>query len=392
MDSSKRAIAITGLGMVSSLGHGAIPSCAAARAGIVRAAPLPDFLVHDGASHEPAALIGHPVPGAEGFEGIGKLAVLGWEALTDLMTSAGPGGPPGAGTGLLLALSDGYFIETMLARRARAAAKNEVRSEQRMEYEAKRQQVEARLLPRIRELSGVAFHPGVQRLYFEGHGGFLHAVADAVELLRRRELGACIVGGVDSLLESELLKLLLELRVVKTPERPVGFIPGEGAAFIRLERAEEASKRAGGVLALLEAPQLAREPQHRFASEPSSGVALAEAISRTLQGAAADSQAVGRIMGNLNGDEWRAREWGMVVTREREHVGQVAMWSPAESFGELGAATAAFSLCAAVRAFQRGYSLGRRILVWASSESGLKGAVLVRSSAERSSQEDEPRG
>jgi 3-oxoacyl-[acyl-carrier-protein] synthase-1 len=280
----------------------------------------------------------------------------------------------------------------MLARRARAAAKNGVRSEQRMEYEAKRQLMESRLLPRLRELSGVAFHPGVQRLYFEGHGGFIHAVADAVELLRSRELGACIVGGVDSLLEPELLKILYELRVVKTPERPVGFIPGEGAAFIRLERAEEASKRAGGVLALLEAPQLAREPQHRFASEPSSGVALAEAISRTLHGAAADSHEVGRIMGNLNGDEWRAREWGMVVTREREHVGQVAMWSPAESFGELGAATAAFSLCAAVRAFQRGYSLGRRILVWASSESGLKGAVLVRSSAERSSQEDEPRG
>jgi 3-oxoacyl-[acyl-carrier-protein] synthase-1 len=392
MDSSQGAIAITGLGMVSALGHGAIPSCAAARAGIVRAAPLPDSHVHDGASHEPASLVGHPIAGAEGFEGIGKLAVLSWEALTDLLASTRPGGTPTSGTGLLLALNDGFFIEAMLARRERAAAKNKVRSEQREEYEARRQLLDAGLLPRLSALSGAAFHPGVQRLYFEGHGGFIHAVADAVEMLRQRELGACIVGGVDSLLEPEVLKVLLELRVLKTPERPVGFMPGEGAAFIRLERAEEAAKREGSTLALLEAPHLVREPQHRFSSEPSSGVALAEAISRTLRSAAADSREVGRIMGNLNGDEWRAREWGMVMIRERARVAQAAMWSPAESFGELGAATAAFSLCAAVRAFQRGYSRGRRILVWASSESGLKGAVLVRTSAKRSSQEDEPRG
>ncbi|WP_395838623.1 hypothetical protein [Cystobacter fuscus] len=379
MASEFGSIAITGLGMVSSLGHGVIPSCAAARAGILRATRLPGVQVYDGDSLSPALLIGHPVRGAEGFEGVGKRAVLASEALRDLLSQDGSGAPDGATMGLLLNLGDNYFIEALLDRHEKVVIRNgSPFDESQAEYEEKRQRLKENLLPRINELAGTSFHPRFQRIYFEGHAGFVQAVADAIELLRTRMLPACIVGAVDSYLEPSLLQALLSLGVLKTPEIPVGFMPGEGAAFVRLERFEEAQRRGAPIAAVIESPNVSSEELHRFSPEPPLGIALADVLSRTLRGAAVEAGEIGWMLGSLNGDEWRAREWGMARVRTRGLSGEINLWNPAQSFGELGAATAAFATCAATRAFQRGYARGKRILVWVSSEKGTKGALLVR--------------
>jgi len=205
----------------------------------------------------------------------------------------------------------------------------------------------------------------------------VRALADALTLLRERRLNACIIGGVDSYLEPELLRTLHQLRILKVPDQPVGIMPGEAAAFILLERYEHAVRRGAAVEALIGAPGLGTEDSHRFSGKPPHGQALHEAIHQTLQRHHEPTDTIGWLMGSLNGDTWKAREWGHVLTRLPQELTSARIWSPAESFGELGAATAAVSVCNAVRAFQRGYAKTRHILVWASNEDGGKGALIV---------------
>ncbi|MGC3997783.1 MAG: hypothetical protein QM767_09940 [Anaeromyxobacter sp.] len=84
-----------------------------------------------------------------------------------------------------------------------------------------------------------------------------------------------------------------------------------------------------------------------------------------------------RLIGSLNGDGWRAREWGLALTRLPAHVRETPLLLPATSLGELGTA---FPLTAAVlahRAIARRYAGGGSVLVWAGGDDGAKGALIV---------------
>src|SRR5215813_4737977 len=78
-------IAITGRGMVASLGHDVDTCCAAARAGLVRSQPL-DYQVDSPDDSVGESAIGCPVPFlTAGFEGEARLLRLAQAGLTDLL-------------------------------------------------------------------------------------------------------------------------------------------------------------------------------------------------------------------------------------------------------------------------------------------------------------------
>ena len=65
-------LAITGLGMLSTLGDDVISSCAALRCGLVRPAPLRFEVYSEDEEEGVARVVGHPLQGVtNGFEGIG---------------------------------------------------------------------------------------------------------------------------------------------------------------------------------------------------------------------------------------------------------------------------------------------------------------------------------
>ncbi|NVI97401.1 hypothetical protein HV824_04610 [Myxococcus sp. AM009] len=81
---------------------------------------------------------------------------------------------------------------------------------------------------------------------------------------------------------------------------------------------------------------------------------------------------------DLNGEEWRAKEWGHARVRLSSRLDGVAKWIvPGTSVGDVGAASGLVGLCVAVRSLTRRYATGPQVLVVSSSEWGDAGAVLL---------------
>jgi 3-oxoacyl-[acyl-carrier-protein] synthase-1 len=86
------------------------------------------------------------------------------------------------------------------------------------------------------------------------------------------------------------------------------------------------------------------------------------------------------VIGNLNGTERRALDWGHTLIRlQRElPLGGLPLWVPAVHFGETGAAAGLLAVCMVLRAFVRGYAPGNRALVWLASDNRPRGVLLLQ--------------
>ena len=79
-------MAVTGLGLVCTLGHDVVSGCAALRCGIVRPSPLGLQVVSSGDSPGVEPVMGHPLRGlSDGFVGLGLYALLAQGAIRDLL-------------------------------------------------------------------------------------------------------------------------------------------------------------------------------------------------------------------------------------------------------------------------------------------------------------------
>jgi 3-oxoacyl-[acyl-carrier-protein] synthase I len=363
-------VAVTGLGMVSSIGPDVANSCAAARAGITRASPLTVLNFAGEPLWGRESVIGHAVATAEGFTGLGKLVTLGAAALQDLVRSASiPGRLEPERTGLYINLSNKYFEE----------AQSQKLSNGMTPSDAWRDQTRT-LISRLVQLCKVHVAPLNQALFFGGHAGFVRAVMQAIQQIRLGKLDHCIVGGIDSYLEAESLIATAGLGVLKTTVNPSGFVPGEAAAFLLLERCESTISDGPKRLATIDGVSLAEDGCDRLSERPSQGFALFQAIRTCVSSLSGEMREIGHCIGDLNGDVSRAVEWGYAVVRITQHFGTInlPLWCPAESFGEVGAAAGAVSCCIGIRAFERGYLDTDNVLVWLSSEDGAKGAFRLR--------------
>lgn len=146
-----------------------------------------------------------------------------------------------------------------------------------------------------------------------------------------------------------------------------------------LERRDTARERAEPPVAYLFKPATAQEPRSRDAKAPPTGRALEEVLTMALARAAATSIPEGSLYLDLNGEEFRAREWGQTLLRARD-TSRVGEWQPvipAMSFGEVGTVSPLVSVCLATRAFARGYGRGRHALILVSGDDGHRAGVLL---------------
>ena len=204
--------------------------------------------------------------------------------------------------------------------------------------------------------------------------GSLAAVARASEALQGGKADVCIVGGLDSLLDSDVLQQLVEDGRLKLSSNSEGLIPGEAAAFVVLETARSAKRRGVSCLARVDA--VALEQELPWTPEaPVKGQALSRALRTVL---AAVSGQVGTVVTDLNGERWRFLEWALMETR---CLGALPRgWRhlhPADCLGDVGAAHGAVALVLAVRAFARGYAQPGSALIAASSTRGERGALTL---------------
>ncbi|WIG97169.1 hypothetical protein [Myxococcus sp. SDU36] len=355
-------ILITGLGAVSSVGHSAPAAAAAIRAGVTRPRPLHYVRVLDESSQATVPLTAHPIHGfTEGFVGTGRWMRLARGALRDLLVGVPLPAPDDTRawqqTGMVVvAPHPSHTVESPPAPPDEFLAQRYLR-------------------PMIKVLQWpiLARHQHVVAL---GHAGTAGAVQQA---LRWFEAGLerVFVIAADSLLEPFALQRLTTRNRLKAEDQPVGLMPGEAGACFLLESPAAAQRR--GVLGAVRIASAATgsEEHPPFTGKPNTGVGLAACLQQVIASGLPSEPFNGDVFVDLNGEEWRAREWGHVLVRSQEWLHDPAGHFPATAVGDTGAASGALGLCLAVHALARGHARTRHALVSSSSDLGDVGGVLL---------------
>ncbi|WP_160174489.1 hypothetical protein [Archangium violaceum] len=362
-------LAITGLGLVTTVGHDVVTACGALRCGMTRPWPVEFEVPADGGNGN-VLLTAHPLRGiTDGFQGIGRYLRMGVHAVEELLHDARltkEGARFWQGAGLYVGLS-------------------RTRNEEIDFYD---EILEGNLTAELAGHLELPIPEKRRRVSFQGHAAVLGALREASLALEQGQIERALIVGVDSLLESDTLELLNAERRLKTNVTPRGLMPGEGAGAFLIESLTGARSRKARILCTLEGLAVGQEPASRAAGERSAGIALSEVITRAVP----PGRRPGSIYGDLNGEDARAEEWGNTLVRlsgSHDFSTAAQLW-PAASLGDTGAASGAISVVAGARALWRGYS-GGDVLLWSSADTGeVAAALLCR--AESSSSSSPPHG
>ena len=210
----------------------------------------------------------------------------------------------------------------------------------------------------------------------DGHAGGLLALENAVSQLRRGEAHLCLVGGADSWLDPERLEAIDLAGRLHSVNYSWGFTPGEGAGFCLITTGAIARRFHLKPLAELLAVATAQEAKLMGTQT----ICLGEGLTAAFRGILNHRHRVTYSYCDLNGETYRAEEYGFTVCRTSEYFEDASSFSaPAECWGDVGAASGPVTLTLPLAAWNRGYAKGSVNLCWTSSACGpLRAAALLR--------------
>ncbi len=213
-----------------------------------------------------------------------------------------------------------------------------------------------------------------------GHAAGLVGLHAALAKMAQGAFDASVIAGVESYLAPETLEWLEQedqLHGAGPLNNAWGFIPGEGAGAVLLlgERAAERLRLEplGRVLSVGKGVE-----RNRIKTETVCiGEGLTDAFRAGLAGLPAGAQ-VTDVYCDMNGEPYRADEFGFACLRTKEgFVSASDFVAPADCWGDVSAASAPLFLALSAIAAQKSYANGPYGFVWASSESGERGAGLI---------------
>jgi 3-oxoacyl-[acyl-carrier-protein] synthase-1 len=375
-------VVVTGCGLVCSLGLDVANVCAAARAGIQRATSMDVYPVRSEADGVAAGVVCHAVPFlTDGFEGDSRLARLAQGGLEDLMAQCPDQPWRTRVTAFYLSLPSAL----RLVRSADLVANEDARKEM---LEAEKEAGEPGIdLERARGLlaQGARWaqwlgEPDLKWCTESGNTGVAEAIVRASADLQRSNCDAAIVGGVDSYLDEDTLGWLENTCRLKTPDMASGLPPGEAGGFLLLERAGDATTRGARVLASIDDVLFRDESRKLSAGEPSTGIALAQLIHAVAEKARRENEPELWIIHDMNGEAYRAHEWGIALFRlasMSDGLPRLIPHFPAASMGDVGAATGVAQVCTVINATQRRYSPRHRAVLTAASDGVTRSCVCL---------------
>jgi 3-oxoacyl-[acyl-carrier-protein] synthase-1 len=220
------------------------------------------------------------------------------------------------------------------------------------------------------------------KVFEVGHAGGHLALDAAVRGCAGGSIDACVVCGVDTYLAPETLEWIEagdQLHGGGVLNNPWGFIPGEAAGAVLVISHEFAARTGMTSLAVLGEPSVGLETR----LIKSGDVCIGEGLTQAFRGALKSLEPgdlVHNVFCDMNGETYRADEYGFTVLRTKEYFRNATDFvAPADCWGDVGAAGMPLHIALAVISHLKHYSKGPVSMVWASSESGERGAVLVRS-------------
>lgn len=230
----------------------------------------------------------------------------------------------------------------------------------------------------LARIEGLPIEISKVNIYTEGHAAGLSALATATKQIQQGAFEACLVGGVDSYFQPDTMEWLDENRQLAGAVSRSAFVPGEGAGFCLL-MAERARKRLGlGALARVLSVATGRETKLIKTSDICLGEGLTTTVRDAVSGLSPPAETINEIICDINGERYRGEEWGFVCLRLPQHFDDpTAYRSPADCWGDMGAASGPLFAMLACQAATLSYAKGPRTLLWASSEGGLRGAAVL---------------
>jgi 3-oxoacyl-[acyl-carrier-protein] synthase-1 len=184
-----------------------------------------------------------------------------------------------------------------------------------------------------------------------------------------------MICGVDSYLTTlSIAHYLAESRLL-TPDNSNGFIPGEAAAAVLCAPADTGQLRLFGL-------GLAREPAFIYnpADLPLRGDGMTSAYRAALAETGIELNRLGYRIADLIGEQYWFKQSALASIRLlRDYHGFQDLWSPAESLGNVGAASAPLMVGVALTAAAKRYAAGNPVLVESSSDTGACAAAILAS-------------
>jgi len=330
------------MGAVTAVGLTAAQSCAAIRAGLSAFTEIMLFPP----PREP--VLAARVPAREHLKTPPErwLASLAARAIRE---SIGDSHLDTRATALLLALPDSYRRHAAVARGASAVLRGIER------------QLESK------------FHPASTTIQ-RGRAGVFEALTAARQLLDERTVEACLVGGVDSLVNGVDAQRLSGAGRLHDFDNPQGAIPGEGAAFWLVA----ADSRRADAVARLVGLGIDREADNALGEKYAVGQGLRRALSAAARTAGCDESSVSFRVSDMNGERYHAWDSTLAASRfYRTPRAALPVWYPASCTGDIGAAAGALSVIFAVTAMTRGFAQGPVAMCEGSSDDGLRAGCVV---------------
>ncbi len=229
------------------------------------------------------------------------------------------------------------------------------------------------------DLSGVVVNGisiGQMQSLSLGNSAGLMAIGAACRDLREGSAAFVLAGGVDSHIDPDTLEWLDARERLHIPTNAWGFMPGEAAAFCVLCTAATAARHALPVLGKIAAVATAIEANRIYTETICLGKGLTQAVRRVL-GFVPQGERIDATLCDQNGEAYRADEFGFTLARTSEAFADPGDFdAPADCWGNVGAASGPLFLVLAAMAARKTFARGPRTLLWTSSESGERCALL----------------
>lgn len=226
---------------------------------------------------------------------------------------------------------------------------------------------------------------GASAAFSAGHAAGLLALDAAFRKLAQGGLDACAIAGVDSYIEPETLEWLEDcdqLHGAGPLKNAWGFIPGEAAGAVLLMRGDVAARLGLSPLAVILGTGTANETKRIKTETVCIGEGLTEAFRNALATIPAGMR-VSDVYCDMNGEPYRADEFGFAALRSKEFFESLSDFvAPADCWGDVGAAIGPLMMNLSTISACMTLANGPHALLWASSEEGLRAALLMQTVSE----------
>jgi 3-oxoacyl-[acyl-carrier-protein] synthase-1 len=219
----------------------------------------------------------------------------------------------------------------------------------------------------------MAIEARASAVFAGGRIALFPALRAAARLIAEGGFAGCYIGGVDSLVDHETLDAAIRAGLVKTGPTPEGYVPGEGAVFLRL-----AARPGPGTLRVIAGVGEAQDPAPRGSSEPNSGTGFTHAAHAALAEARAAVPAIGLVVHDASGDRFGFRDVGFAISRLSPRQDPApTIWAPATVAGEMGAAYGPLAVAQAAFFLHKQVSPGPAALVRGAATGAARGAAVL---------------